>query len=63
MNIKEQKTELSKTDIYENVRKDANGSSLACYARHQQKTNRPFKQKCQLQERNARNARQKKKSV
>ena len=30
---------------------------------HQQKTNRPFKQKCQLQERNARNARQKKKSV
>ena len=30
---------------------------------HQQKTNRPFKQKCQLPERNARNARQKKKSV
>ena len=28
---------------------------------HQQKTNHPFKQKCQLQERNARDARQKKK--
>ena len=52
MNIKEQKTKLNKTDIYENVRKDIN-----------KKTNRPFKQKCQLQERNARNARQKKKSV
>ena len=52
MNIKEQKIELNKTDIYENVRKDIN-----------RRQNRPFKQKCQLPERNARNARQKKKSV
>ena len=63
MNIKEQKTELDKTDIYENVRKDATAVASRANARHQQKTNRPFKQKCQLPERNARNARQKKKSV
>ena len=55
MNIKEQKTELNKQDIYENLRKRPPG--------HQEKTNRPFKQKHQLQERNGRNARQKKKSV
>ena len=54
MNIKEEKIELNKTDIYD-LQKRPQG--------HQQKTNRPFKQKCQLQERNARNARQKKKSV
>ena len=35
MNIKEQKTELNKKDIYENGPQG-----------YQQKTNRPFKQKC-----------------
>ena len=52
MNIKEQKTELNKK---RHLRKRPQG--------HQQKTNRPFKQKRHLQERNTRNARQKKKSV
>ena len=63
MNIKEQKTELNKNRHLRKRPQGRYGSSLACYARHQQKTNRPFKQKCQLPERNARNARQKKKSV
>ena len=52
MNIKEQKTELNKKDIYENVRKDINRKQTV----HSNK-------KRHLQERNARNARQKKKSV
>ena len=64
MNIKEQKTELNKTDIYENVRKDATAvASRAMRDINRRQTIHSFKQKCQLPERNARNARQKKKSV
>ena len=52
MNIKEQKTELNKTDIYKNVRKDINRRQTV----HSNKS-------ANYRSGNARNARQKKKSV
>ena len=63
MNNKEQKTELNKTDIYENVRKDATAVASRAMRDISRRQTVHSNKSANYRSGNARNARQKKKSV